>query len=147
MVIESLIQDAVYAVRGIRRSPLFGASVAGTIGLGLGILCSAFTIVNAYLLKPIDLPRARELYALSWDTAGTRYHEFRLADFDALRDANPVFAGVAAGDRAVVMDGEIPVTGLYVIAAAIVVAATIAAALVPSLRTSRIDPVTALRAE
>jgi ABC-type antimicrobial peptide transport system permease subunit len=35
----------------------------------------------------------------------------------------------------------------YVISAAIVAIATIAAALVPSLRTSRIDPAAALRAE
>jgi predicted permease len=114
MILESLIHDVLYAVRGIRRSPLFAASVAGTIGLGLGILCSAFTIVNAYLLKPIDLPNPRQLYALSWDSAGTRYHEFRLADFTAMSDANPVFSGIAADDRAVVMDGEIPINGLLV---------------------------------
>ena len=56
MTADSLIQDIRYAIRGVRRTPLFAASVAGTIGLGHGILCSAFTIVNAYLLKPIDLP-------------------------------------------------------------------------------------------
>lgn len=48
-MLESLLYDLRYALRGIRRSPLFAASVAGTIGVGLGILCSAFTIVNAYL--------------------------------------------------------------------------------------------------
>ena len=114
MRIESLIHDARYAVRGVHRSPLFAASVAGTIGLGLGILCSAFTIVNAYLLKPIDLPNPRQLYALSWDTAHARRHGFRLSDFDALREADTVFSGVAAGGVAVVMEGDAPITGLLV---------------------------------
>ena len=61
MATDSLLHDIRYAIRGVRRAPFFAASVAGTIGLGLGILCSAFTIVNAYLLKPIDLPNPREL--------------------------------------------------------------------------------------
>jgi hypothetical protein len=65
-LVEWLVHDVRYAVRGLRRSPLFAASVAATIGLGLGILCSAFTILNAYLLRPIDLPEAHQLYSLSW---------------------------------------------------------------------------------
>lgn len=40
----------------MRRSPLFAASVATTIGLGVGVLASAFTILNAYVLRPVDLP-------------------------------------------------------------------------------------------
>ena len=106
MVIESLIHDARYAVRGIRRSPLFAASVAGPIGLGLGILCSAFTITG--LLAAAALARAS----------------------DALIDIMPAFG-----------------LGPYAIGAAIATIATISAALVPSLRTSRIDPASALRAE
>ena len=51
MFVESLAQDVRYACRGARRSPLFAVSVAGTIGIGLGVLCSWFTIVNAYLFK------------------------------------------------------------------------------------------------
>jgi len=111
---STLVQDARYAIRGLRRSPLFAGSVVGTIGLGLGILCSAFTIVNAYLLKPIDLPQPQQLYALSWDTAQARRHEFRLADFDALRESNPMFSALAAGDVAAVMDGDVPVSGRVV---------------------------------
>ena len=70
MRLELQVLDIRYALRGIRRSPLFAASVAATIGLGLGVLCSAFTILNAYVLAPIDLPNAQALYKLSWDTGG-----------------------------------------------------------------------------
>lgn len=97
MLVESFVQDIRYALRGMRRSPLFAASVAGTIGIGLGILCSAFTIVNAYLFKAVNLPEPRELYGLSWDTATVQRQEFSLADFDILAQNNPVLVRVAAG--------------------------------------------------
>ena len=51
MTTDSLILDIRCAIRSLRRAPVFTTSVAGTIGLGLGILCSAFTNVNAYLLN------------------------------------------------------------------------------------------------
>jgi hypothetical protein len=66
--VDSLFQDIRYAVLTLRQAPLFAATVAATMGLGLGLLGSAFTILNAYVLKPIDLPNPRGLYSLSWDT-------------------------------------------------------------------------------
>jgi hypothetical protein len=87
--LESLTQDVRYAVRGIRRAPLFATSVAATIGLGLGVLCSALTILNAYFLTPVNLPDARELYGLSWDTEKISRHRFRLEDFEAAGDHGP----------------------------------------------------------
>ena len=56
MFAQSLAQDVRYACRGARRAPLFAISVAGTMGIGLGVLCSWFTIVNAYLFKAVRLP-------------------------------------------------------------------------------------------
>ena len=88
MRLELQILDIRYALRSMRRSPLFAASVAATIGLGLGVLCSAFTILNAYMLAPIDLPNAQALYKLSWDTADARNRDFRLADFEAARESD-----------------------------------------------------------
>jgi predicted permease len=110
-MLESLEQDIRYALRGMRRSPLFAVSVAGTIGIGLGILCSAFTIVNAYLFKAVNLPEARQLYGLSWDTAAVERHGFSLADFHALADNNPVFARVATGCPVVATRQGTPIYG------------------------------------
>ena len=71
-MLDILLQDIRYALRGIRRAPLYAATVAATIGLGLGVLTSAFTLVNAYVLRPIDLPDPYALVALSWDTSTVR---------------------------------------------------------------------------
>jgi predicted permease len=114
VLIDSLVHDVRYALRGIRRSPLFAASVAATIGLGLGILCSAFTIVNAYLLRPIDLPDAHQLYSLSWDTETTQRRRFTLADFDDVRRDAPPFSGLVASRDVLVMQDEVSLVGLLV---------------------------------
>src|SRR5688500_4102574 len=94
--IDSLVQDVRYAFRVLRRTPLFAATVAATMGLGLGLVGSAFTILNAYLLRPIDLPNPRSLYAVSWDTETARRHRFALADYEALQREAKDFSRVAA---------------------------------------------------
>jgi len=113
-LIDSLLQDVRYACRGMRRSPLFAASVATTVGLGLGVFASAFTILNAYVLRPVDLPHPYQLYALSWDTAAEPQHRFALVDFDALRDGTPFFSGLVAAEEAAVMQDGAPASGLLV---------------------------------
>ncbi len=107
-------QDLRYALRGMRRSPLFAASVAATIGLGLGVLCSAFTILNAYVLAPINLPDAQALYKLSWDTASARNRDFRLADFEAARESDSSVFDLTAGLGTAVMQEGVQLPGLLV---------------------------------
>jgi predicted permease len=112
--IEDLIADFKYGLRQLRRAPLFAASVATTIGLGLGVFTSAFTILNAYVLRPVDLPNPYQLYALNWDTATERQHRFALADFEALREGAPFFSGLVATEEASVMEHGAPAAGLLV---------------------------------
>jgi predicted permease len=114
MRLDSLFQDIRYAVRILRRTPGFAATVVATMGLGLGLLGSAFTLVNAYLLKPIDLPDPYELYALSWDTDTTRGRRFRLADYEALQREAQHFSQVAAAKDVTVMQDTVSTSGLLV---------------------------------
>ncbi len=114
MGIDSLVQDIRYALRTFRRAPLFAATVAVTMGLGLGLLGSAFTILNAYLLKPIDLPDPHALYALGWDTETTRRQQFTLADYEALEPEARRFAALAAAQNVTFMRDTVSVGGLLV---------------------------------
>jgi predicted permease len=113
-LLESLWQDMRYAVRTLSRTPLFAVTVAVTMGLGLGLLGSAFTILNAYLLKPIDLPNPHALYALSWDTETTSRQRFRLEDYEALQPEARRFAGLAAAQDVTVMQDSVSMRGLLV---------------------------------
>ena len=113
-VVDSLWLDVRYAVRTLRRSPLFAATVAATMGLGLGLLGSAFTLLNAYLLKPIDLPDPQALYSLSWDTDTTRRQRFTLADYEALQPEARRFAALAATQEVSIMEDAVATRGLLV---------------------------------
>jgi predicted permease len=112
--LDSLFQDVRYAVRTLWRTPLFTVTVAATMGLGLGLVGSAFTLLNAYLLKPIDLPDPHALYALSWDTDTTRGQRFRLADYEALQQEARHFSRLAAAEEVAVMQEAVETRGLLV---------------------------------
>jgi predicted permease len=113
-LLESLWQDVRYAVRTLRRTPLFAMTVTATMGLGLGLLGSAFTLLNAYLLKPIDLPDPHALYSLGWDTDAARRLRFTLADYEALQPEARRLAGVAAAQDVTVMQDTVSTPGLLV---------------------------------
>src|SRR5215813_10322152 len=60
--LDSLAQDIRYAWRGIRRSPAFALTVVGTIGLGLGVNTTLFTVFNQYIFRPLAVPDPYGLY-------------------------------------------------------------------------------------
>jgi hypothetical protein len=62
--LESLLIDLRYAVRTVRRTPLFACMVIGTIGLALGLNSALFSIFNAYVLRPFAVRDPYSLYEL-----------------------------------------------------------------------------------
>ena len=113
--LDSVVQDVRYAVRTLARAPLFAATVIMTIGLGLGLVGSAFTIFNAYLFKPIDLPNPRALYVVIWETeGGLRRQRFRLIDYEALQQEARRLAELAATQNASFREEDVTTQGLLV---------------------------------
>ncbi len=51
--IEQCTQDLAYAVRGLRRSPVFTVATVLTLGLGIGVSTTAFSLVNRLVLHPL----------------------------------------------------------------------------------------------
>src|ERR1039457_6740546 len=52
-VSHSLIKDFAYAGRIPRRSPIFAATAAVTLALGIGAGTAIFSVTNAVLLRPL----------------------------------------------------------------------------------------------
>lgn len=55
-MIQDLVQDARFAVRTMVRQPGFSAVAALTIGLGIAVTATIFSLVNGILLKPLPFP-------------------------------------------------------------------------------------------
>jgi hypothetical protein len=64
--IDTLAQDIRYAWRGLRASPAFVATTVLTLAVGLSIVTIAFTIFNAYVLRPFAVRDPGSLHVLVW---------------------------------------------------------------------------------
>src|SRR5215471_14248366 len=66
--IESLLRDTGYGLRILRKQRGFTTVAVLTLGIGIGSVTAAFSILDPWLIRPLPLKDARQLYAL-WRTA------------------------------------------------------------------------------
>ena len=90
--LEQAAQDARYALRVFRGAPRFALTVVLTIGLGLGLVTTAFTIFDAYVLRPLAVRDPRSLYEITLRDRTGRARNATLNEHAALTRANPAFA-------------------------------------------------------
>ena len=88
--IEELRQDIVYAFRTFARAPMFVVTVVATIGLGLGLLSSAFTFFDAYVLRPHAVRDPYSLYEAT-QSRNNQQHRFTWAEYQRLTAAGGSF--------------------------------------------------------
>jgi predicted permease len=92
--LESVWADLRYAVRQLRRSPGFTATAVLTLALAIGANAVVFSVMNAFILRPLNVPNAESLYGL-WRTASNDMSE-SYPDYLDLRDRNRSFDGLVA---------------------------------------------------
>lgn len=64
-VIVDFAKDIRYAVRTIRKNPIFALFVMVTLGLGIGANTTVFTLVNTLLLNPLPVKNSSQLAAVA----------------------------------------------------------------------------------
>jgi predicted permease len=63
---ETLFCDVRYSLRLLRRSPGFALGAVLLLGLGIGANTVVFTLTDSVLLRPLPVPKPRELTLLRW---------------------------------------------------------------------------------
>jgi len=104
---ENLIRDFAYAVRTLRNSPIFAATVAATLALGIGASTAIFSVTNAVLLRPLPYRNANRLVLVFREDrqANRKSFLYSNADFFDLRSGTGAIfddVGGVAGFRAFV---------------------------------------------
>jgi len=61
-LLDRLLQDCRYALRGLARSPVFAAAAVLTLALGIGANTTIFTLIDAVILRTLPVENPSELY-------------------------------------------------------------------------------------
>lgn len=87
-------QDMRFGFRQLRRSPSFALTALVTLALGIGANVVAFGVLNAVLLKPLDVPRPARLYNVEQQQEGNNNQSY--PDYVDFRSRNRTFIDMAA---------------------------------------------------
>jgi putative ABC transport system permease protein len=92
----TLIQDARYAIRMLRKNSAFTLIAVLTLGLGIGANTAIFSVVNGVLLRPLPYPQPNELVALAEKSMNFESSSISYPNFLDWRRSNSTFASMAA---------------------------------------------------
>jgi predicted permease len=91
---EILFEDASYSLRVLRKSPGFTIAAILTLALAIGANAVVFGVLNALILRPLNVPHAQSLYTI--ERGGYREQATSYPDYLDLRDRNRSFEGLTA---------------------------------------------------
>ena len=90
------MRDLRFALRLIRRQPMFAALVIATLTLGIGASTSMFSVVNGVLLKPLPYSDPARLVWMYGSFRGSDSASVSPPDFVDYRNRNEVFERLGA---------------------------------------------------
>ncbi len=121
--IDSLVSDTRFALRVLKRSPVFSLVATASLALGIGAFLTMFQLVDAIRLRPLPVENAHELVEVrihggrgGWGLSDTAA-EMTLPLWEQIRthqtDLTDVFAWGRAGFLMGAGADAVPLRGLY----------------------------------
>ena len=95
----TMLRDLKVALRQLRKSPGFTITAIVTLALGIGANAVVFSVLNALVLRPLNVPHAENLYMVQRDFSGApggHTPSQSYLDFIDLRDRNRTFESLTA---------------------------------------------------
>ena len=94
--LETWVQDVRYAVRLLRRGPLFAAFAIASLALGIGATGAIFSLFDGIALRRLNVPEAGRLVVASWGEPGGRYnYSLPYPQFEAIRQRSTTLDSVS----------------------------------------------------
>ena len=88
----SVLQDCRFALRTLRRRPMFSTIAVITLGLGIGATTAIFSVVDTVLLRPLRFRDSASLIAVSRTYPHWRNDDILRASWDAIAFSYPKFS-------------------------------------------------------
>src|SRR5438552_9558576 len=106
----TLSRDLRHGIHILLNKPKFSATAVIVLALGIGANTAVFSLVNAFLLKPLTIQKPEELvgcYSRNTQKPDD-YRAFSYPNYVDLRDGNAVFSNLMAHNLAMVgvADGD-----------------------------------------
>jgi predicted permease len=96
-IVFSVLQDIGFAIRSLRKRPLFAIAALVSLGLGIGANTAVFSVVNSVLLRPLNVADPDRLVPVyTSQTGSSRHGNTSYPDYLDYREQNEVFSGLAA---------------------------------------------------
>jgi predicted permease len=96
-LIDNAIQDLRYGVRVLAKAPGFTTVAVLTLALGIGANTAIFSVIDAVLLRPLNLPDPDHIVQLML-FSGRNVNTASLFEFNLYRERREVFDQIAAYD-------------------------------------------------
>ena len=92
--VETFAQDIRFSLRRLRKSPGFTIAAILTLALAIGANAVVFGVLNAFLLRPLNVAHPNSLYQLQHGNETSSYQSY--PDYLDLRDRNRSFDDLMA---------------------------------------------------